>query len=163
MNVSVPRPLHASLLLIGSAVPLWCAPASFANFGRAKRWMEWIKRRLQGRFMIDKRKKNVCDLGVFLLFWINLPRYVAIILYDSIYRIKLPSCELYRFTNLSRSNCGNLRQAKNRKVTICSAVPTTLFSTLTGLSCFIVPHFSFTQNWAWQTWYLIIFLLEIST
>ncbi len=81
---------------------------------------------------------------------------------DSIYRMKLPSCKLYIWI-LSSLNCGNLRQAKNRKVKICSAVPTPLFSTLTRLSCFIVSHFSFTQNWAWQTWYLIVFLLDIWT
>ncbi len=59
--------------------------------------------------------------------------------------MKLPSCDLYKWI-LSSSNCGNLRQAKNHKATIFSAVPTPLFSTLAGLSCFIVPHFSFTQK-----------------
>ncbi len=31
------------------------------------------------------------------MFWINLSRYVAVILYESIYRIKLPSCEPYKW------------------------------------------------------------------
>ncbi len=48
------------------------------------------------------------------MFWINLPRYVTVILYDSIYRMKLPSYEPYKLI-LSSSNCGNLRQAKHRR------------------------------------------------
>ncbi len=84
------------------------------------------------------------------MFWINLPRYVAVILYGSIYRTRLPSCEPYKWI-LSSSNCGNLCQAKHRNGTISSTVPTPLFSTLTGLSRFFVPHLHFTQNWAWQT------------
>ncbi len=79
------------------------------------------------------------------MFWINLPRYVAVILYDSIWRMKLPSCKFYKWI-LSRSNCGNLRQANNRKDIISSAVPTPLFSTLTGLSHFFFPHLHFTQK-----------------
>ncbi len=84
------------------------------------------------------------------MFWINLLRYVAVILYDSIYRIKLPSCEPYKWI-LSSLNCENLRQAKNRKDTISSTVQTPLYLPLTGLSDFFIPHLHFIQNWAWQT------------
>ncbi len=76
---------------------------------------------------------------MFLVFWINVPRYVAVILYDSICRMKLSSCKSRKWI-LSRSNCGNLRQANNRKDTVFSAVPTPLFST------FFFPHLHFTQK-----------------
>ncbi len=53
--------------------------------------------------------------------------------------MKLPSCESYIWIP-SSSNYENFRQAKNRRDAISSAVPAPLFSTLTGLSFFFVPH-----------------------
>ncbi len=43
-----------------------------------------------------------------------MPRYVAVILNESICRMKLSSCKFYKWI-LSRSNCGNLSQTKNRR------------------------------------------------
>ncbi len=45
-----------SLSVIGSAVPLWCAPASLANFWRSRRLMKLITRCLLGLFKIANRK-----------------------------------------------------------------------------------------------------------
>ncbi len=75
------------------------------------------------------------------MFWITLSRYVAVILYDSIYRIKLPSCEPYKGILSSL----NLETSQKSQETISSAVPSPLFSPLTGLFCFFVPHLHFTN------------------
>ncbi len=48
------------------------------------------------------------------MFRLDLPRYVAVILDGTIYRMKLLSYEPYKLI-LSNSNRGNLRQAKNRR------------------------------------------------
>ncbi len=60
------------------------------------------------------------------------------IIYDSICRMNLPSFEPYKWI-LSSFNCGNLRQAKNSKDTISTAVQTPLFSHLTYCPASLPP------------------------
>ncbi len=105
--------------------------------------LKWITRRLQALFYIVKREK-VWDWGVFEVFWINLPRYVGVILYDSIYRMNLTSCEAYEWI-LSSSNCGTLLQAKNHKDTFCSAV-------LSNQNAVSVQNFPFAVLF-WGSWF----------
>ncbi len=46
--------------------------------------------------LYDCKREKVRDKNVFLVFGINLPRHVAVVLYDSLCRMKLSSCKSYK-------------------------------------------------------------------